>query len=58
MTNNQNRLAEIKNRLKEYKQHKNDPYSYYPREIEAVCELEDNAANDIEFLLNLLNEKQ
>lgn len=46
---------EIKNRLEEYKKHKNDLYSYYPEEIKAVRELRDNASEDIEFLLDILD---
>lgn len=44
----------IVNRLEEYKKHCNDPYAYYPEEIDAIRELKQHAAEDIEFLLNII----
>ena len=51
MPNSQDRFNRIKNRLAEYKEHKNDAYAYDLREIKAVREFQDSAADDIEFLL-------
>ncbi len=42
----------ITNRLERYKKHCNDPYTYHPEEIDAIRELKEHAAEDIEFLLN------
>ena len=54
----QDRIAEIHKRVQEYHEHKNDPYAYYPEEIDAVRELKSHALKDIEFLLALLDQKK
>jgi len=46
-----NSIEEIRRRLKAYKAHYNDPYSYDQREITEVREFHDSAPADIEFLL-------
>ena len=51
MSDRNQRVEEIRERLAEYKKHRNDPYSYYAEEIEAVREMRYRAAEDIEFLL-------
>lgn len=45
------RLEEIRTRLAEYNEHYSDPYDYDLREITAIRELENNAPDDIGFLL-------
>ncbi len=57
MTKLQARIKEIHKRVKEYHKHKNDSYSYYPEEIDAVRKMKFNAVKDIEFLLALLDQK-
>ena len=52
------RTAEIQNRLNEYRKHKDDPYAYSDGEIDAVRELREHAARDIEFLHGLVTEKK
>ena len=54
----QARIAEIHKRVQEYHKHKNDPYPYYPEEIDAVRKLKSHALKDIEFLLALLDQKK
>lgn len=49
--NQKQRLREIRIRLNEYNKHCNDPYDLDLREISAVHKLENNAPQDIEFLL-------
>lgn len=56
-TSAQARITEIQKRVKEYHKHKNDPYIYYPGEIDAIRELESHALEDIEFLLAQLTKK-
>lgn len=56
-TKSQARIVEIQKRVEEYHKHKNDPYAYYPEEIDAVRELKAHALEDIEFLLAQLNQK-
>lgn len=56
-THNQVNLQIIVDSLWEYKKHKNDAYAYFPGEIQAVRNLENNAERYIEFLLDLLNQK-
>lgn len=53
--NSQHTLNGIKNRLKEYREHENDAYDFDPGETKAVKNLQNNAADDIEFLLKLLS---
>lgn len=53
----QARISEIHKRIKEYHKHKNDPYAFYPGEIDAVREVGTHAVKDIEFLLALLYQK-
>lgn len=53
--NNQHTLNGIKNRLKEYREHENDAYDFDPGETKAIKDLQNNAADDIEFLLKLLS---
>ena len=48
------RIEIIQHRLDEYNAHKNDPYTYYEEEIDAVRELRLNAHKDIKFLLEQL----
>ena len=45
------RINAIGLRLEEYHKHLNDPYTFYPDEVDAVRELKTHAAEDIEFLL-------
>lgn len=56
-TESQTRIDAIRKRVDEYHKHKNDPYAYYLREIDAVRGLESHALEDIEFLLAQLNHK-
>ncbi len=46
------KINEITHRLEEYHKHSNDPYTYFPEEVDAVRNLKMHAAEDIEFLLN------
>lgn len=55
---NTTNLVLIRKRLVEYKKHKNDPYIYDRREIEAVRELEGNAEEHIRFLLYILDKNK
>lgn len=57
LTKLQVRINEIHKRIKEYHKHKNDPYAYYPEEIDAVRNVKAHAVKDIEFLLALLDQK-
>jgi len=54
----QARIAEIRKRVQGYHKHENDPYPYYPEEIDAVRKLISHALKDIEFLLALLDQKK
>ena len=49
------KVKEIRERLNEYHEHKNDPYAYDIEEIEAVRELKSHATEDIKFLLAQLD---
>lgn len=51
---NRQRVKEIRKRLEEYHAHKNDPYTYFTEEIEAVSNMKSHAVEDIEFLLEHL----
>lgn len=51
------RITEIQKRIRDYHEHKNDPYVYYQEEIDAVRELKIHALEDIEFLLTQLSQK-
>lgn len=53
----QARIREIHKRIKEYHKHENDPYVFFPEEINAIREVKDHAIKDIEFLLALLDQK-
>lgn len=50
----QARISEIRNRVREYNKHKNDPYVYGQEEIDSVRELKSNAVADLEFLLAIV----
>lgn len=49
-------LDVIRERLKEYHAHRNDPYAYFPEEIPAVGELKSHAVEDIAFLLEKIEQ--
>lgn len=49
----QKRIEEIRQRLAEYHQHKNDPYCFDLEEIDVVRNLTTNAPDDLAFLLAL-----
>lgn len=51
------KINEIRRRITEYHKHKNDPFAYHEGEISAVREVRENAVQDIEFLLSLLDKK-
>ncbi len=48
------RIEAIRHRLDEYRKHCNDPYAYYLREIPAVRTFDENAVEDVAFLLLLV----
>lgn len=50
-------IIEIKMRMVEFEQHKNDAHSYFLGEIDAVRELWNHASRDIAFLLWLQNQR-
>jgi len=49
------KVKQIRKRLAGYHSHKNDPYSYYENEIDAVRELRHKAPEDIQSLLSLVD---
>lgn len=55
-TLDRHRTREIRERLKEYHAHKNDPHVYFTEEIEQVRNMKSHAVEDIEFLLSQLEE--
>lgn len=50
-------IIEIKMRMVEFEQHKNDAHAYSPAEIDAVRELLSHASQDIAFLLRLQDQR-
>ncbi len=48
------RIKIIRKRLDNYNKHQNDPYAYFPGEINEVRTLLHHAPEDIEFLLTLV----
>ena len=56
-TAKEGKVTAIRKRLEEYHRHKNDSYSFFPEEIDAVRGLKDKAPEDIKFLLALLDQK-
>lgn len=48
------RIAQIEERLMQYYEHRNEPYTYDRDEIDAVRELRNHSAEDLRFLLRIL----
>lgn len=54
--NPQERLKIIRQRIKNYRQHEDDPYAFYPGEVDAIRVFLEHAPDDMEFLINKIEE--
>jgi len=54
--NPQERLKIIRKRIKNYRQHEDDPYVFYPSEVDFIRVFLEHAPDDIEFLINKIEE--